>query len=446
MAEFIATNRSADTMVTIVETTDAIGEALDHRKDGIVHRLSSRLAASHPGLHILETEDSLFSISDFSVGGGCKLTPKPGVHSQLLWGYDGRKSREWATPYNTWFQVEWEGKELEVVTIGFLEQHCRTLHHFVLSPSESASRSFLKAVCAWNHQVRDEVLVFDGGHWQKSKDLFADIKTASFDNLVLPGTMREDLISDLSGFFASKAKYDQYGIAWKRGVLLLGPPGNGKTHAVKATINHLNRPCLYVKSFKAQYRTDHDSIRSVFKQARETAPCILVFEDLDSLIDSNNRSFFLNEMDGFASNSGILSVATTNHPERLDPSILDRPSRFDRKYTFDLPEHTERRAFLILFGSKLEPDLVLTPDGLDEIVAATEEYSYAYLKELYLASMIKWIGEDSRRRIDEVMLSQCETLKGQMATEPPADSVEGDVPDFRDPYAYARKYMVRLQR
>jgi SpoVK/Ycf46/Vps4 family AAA+-type ATPase len=160
----------------------------------------------------------------------------------------------------------------------------------------------------------------------------------------LKGHLKQDILDDLKQFFVSHALYDQYGIPWKRGILFVGPPGNGKTHAVKAIINSLAQPCLYVKSFRAEYRTDEDNIRHVFERARKSAPCILVLEDLDSLLTQQNRSFFLNELDGFAANVGIVTLATTNHPERLDPSILDRPSRFDRKHPFDLPELPERLA------------------------------------------------------------------------------------------------------
>lgn len=429
-----------------VDAADIIGEALEQRKDGITHQLSKRLGETFPDKHILETEDNLFRLVDYAYANKLKTNPKESVHNQLIWGYDGSRRTDWATHYNTWVELEWKGHHIEVVTIGFLEQHCRTLHHYILSPSQEVSRKFLQTICAWNHDVRNEVLVFDGGHWQKSKDLYSDIKAASFENLILAGNEKEEIIGDLSGFFAAKAKYDQYGIAWKRGVLFLGPPGNGKTHAVKAAINLLGKPCLYVKSFKAQYRTDHDNIRAVFKQARQSAPCILIFEDLDSLIDNQNRSFFLNEMDGFASNSGILTIGTTNHPERLDPSIMERPSRFDRKYTFNLPEPANRLSFLRMFGERLEEDLRLDEESLKEIATATDGYSYAYLKELYLSSMIKWVGEAQPRKFSEIMLGQCATLKAQMATEPPMDSVEGDLPAFNDPLAMARKYMTRARR
>jgi len=76
--------------------------------------------------------------------------------------------------------------------------------------------------------------------------------------------------------------------------------------------------------------------------ARRMAPCLLVFEDIDSLVSPMVRSYFLNEVDGLESNHGILMIGSTNHLERLDPGIAKRPSRFDRKYLFDVPTREER--------------------------------------------------------------------------------------------------------
>jgi len=69
----------------------------------------------------------------------------------------------------------------------------------------------------------------------------------------------------------------------------------------------------------------------VFGKARAEAPCVLILEDLDSLINDDNRSFFLNQLDGLENNDGLLVIGSTNHYDRLDPAITKRPSRFDRK-------------------------------------------------------------------------------------------------------------------
>ena len=107
---------------------------------------------------------------------------------------------------------------------------------------------------------------------------------------------------------------------------------------MKALINQLAQPCLYVRNFGYD---DQEGMALLFARAR-MAPCIVVLEDLDSMITNENRAFFLNELDGFSANTGVAVLATTNHPEKLDTAILERPSRFDRKYYFNLPAEPER--------------------------------------------------------------------------------------------------------
>jgi AAA+ superfamily predicted ATPase len=131
-------------------------------------------------------------------------------------------------------------------------------------------------------------------------------------------------------------------------------------------------------------------------------------------LTSQNRSFFLNELDGFASNIGVVTLATTNHPERLDPAILDRPSRFDRKYPFDLPAPAERSAYIVMWNESLKPVLRLSEEGVAKISEVTEGFSFAYLKELFLSSKMRWIAQAQQGTMEQVMAEQVEKLHEQM--------------------------------
>jgi SpoVK/Ycf46/Vps4 family AAA+-type ATPase len=240
--------------------------------------------------------------------------------------------------------------------------------------------------------VRGEILVFHDGYFQKDKQLFNSIKNATFDNLILPHSLKQQIQNDFQQFFNSREVYERYGIPWKRGAIFIGPPGNGKTHTLKALINQLGKPCLYIRSFKSDNETEQENMAEVFKRARMTTPCILVLEDLDSMIDDKNRAFLLNELDGFQPNTGVVVLATTNHPEKLDPSILDRPSRFDRKYYFQLPAESERLAYIDRWNQELQAEMRVTEAGAADVVNATEGFSFAYLKELFVASMVQWVS------------------------------------------------------
>jgi AAA+ superfamily predicted ATPase len=154
----------------------------------------------------------------------------------------------------------------------------------------------------------------------------------------------------------------------------------------------------------------------VFDRARKAAPCILVLEDLDSLLTSENRSFFLNELDGFAANIGLVTLATTNHPEKLDPSILDRPSRFDRKYPFDLPEQSERLAYITMWNAILQETLRVSDATVSKLSEATEGFSFAYIKELFLSSMMRWVTRPQPGSMDQMLTSQIDVLREQMTS------------------------------
>lgn len=102
----------------------------------------------------------------------------------------------------------------------------------------------------------------------------------------------------------------------QRGLIFHGLPGNGKTISIKALLHKLSQrdppiPTLYVKSTGRD--ADSDDIRNIFKKARENAPCLLVLEDIDSLVKDNLKSFFLNEIDGLEGNDGIMIIGSTNY-------------------------------------------------------------------------------------------------------------------------------------
>ncbi len=165
-----------------------------------------------------------------------------------------------------------------------------------------------------------------------------------------------------------------------------------------------------------RHGTEQQNIEAVFCRARHTTPCLLVFEDLDSLLNDDNRSFFLNELDGFEENEGILTIATTNYPERLDPAIIERPSRFDRKYTFALPASQERLTYLQNWNARLETSHQLDAETLENLTTLTAGFSFAYLKELCVSTFLSWFHSPDRT-VEEVMREQSSQLRAQMSPQ-----------------------------
>lgn len=388
------------------------GEVLREPFTAIAYHASRHMAATYPDRALIEGCDCDFNkLLDFARAGRCRLRRDESTHNQV--------SVRWAEEQgiieyarNVWFEADWEGNTLDVV---IMDWGCGCVpYHWILADSVAVARGFFAAVCGYKAELRDELLVFDGGSWTESGRLLRQIGGATFENLILPAKLKGDLLADVERFFKSRAAYEKHGVPWKRGLLLVGPPGNGKTHAIKALINETKRPCLYVKTFDSEQYTDETGIRRVFARARECSPCLMVFEDLDALINDENRSFFLNELDGFAANSGILTIATTNHPGKLDPAILDRPSRFDRKYHFGLPGLDERRAYIGRWNGSMEPEARLTPGGEARAAELSGGFSFAYLKELLLSSLMAWIAEPDGRPMDDVLADHVGSLREQM--------------------------------
>ncbi|HLJ80664.1 MAG TPA: ATP-binding protein [Ktedonobacterales bacterium] len=438
-----------------MDNASFIREVLSRPPNVIAYSISQDLASLFPNKGIIQAE-GYFDVESFAEAGLCQVTRKATPYAQALTHWippepelypgiysggdvvvvDGRVARGGSDEgedikrrdtvdrvTNAWLEVTWEDARLDVLILTWGEQN-HYPRYWILAEQQDIARGFLAAVSRWNMEIRGEVLVFENGGWHKDEQLYRAVKSATFDTVILRGSLKQDIRDDVLRFFDARATYEEYNIPWKRGILFVGPPGNGKTLTVKALVSSLAQPCLYVKNFRAPHGVDEMCIRAVFDRARRTAPCIIVLEDLDAQLTPQNRSFFLNELDGFATNGGILTLATTNHPERLDPAVLDRPSRFDRKYPFDLPEQPERHAYLALWNDSLKPALQLTEDGVRSAGEQTEGFSFAYLKELCLASTMRWLVTAQPGAMNDVLLAQVSVLREQMASVP----MPGDEP------------------
>ncbi len=404
---------------------DFITDALYKPDDYIGYHVGRALAELHPEKAIIEGETGYFDLEAFVRAEKCSLVYETSIFKHIKTDWDGPAKDPVKRIENAWLNVLWKGNLLDVVLVTYGQRCYPSRHHWIVAENKKLAENFFTAVCEWSAEVRGEVLVFEGGEWTRNKDLFKAIKVATFDNLILRHSLKQEIQNDFAQFFQAREVYDRHHIPWKRGVLFIGPPGNGKTHTLKALVNTLRQPCLYVKGFKSEYATDQENMGLVFARARITTPCLLVMEDLDAMIDQESRAFFLNELDGFETNTGVVVLATTNHPEKLDPAILDRPSRFDRKYYFDLPAPAERLTYIEAWNNELQPELRVSETMATELVSKTEAFSFAYLKELFLSSMMQWMAAGNVS-MDEVVLAQAAQLRQQMsANETPVNPSKG---------------------
>jgi transitional endoplasmic reticulum ATPase len=128
--------------------------------------------------------------------------------------------------------------------------------NYILGPTPEATEDLLLAVGSYTSALHEEIWVFNSGYWQKDAVLWRSVQQASWDAVILDPDMKDAMIKDVNRFYDSQAVYKRLGIAWKRGVIFHGPPGNGKTISIKATMQMLYArkepvPSLYVKTLNS---------------------------------------------------------------------------------------------------------------------------------------------------------------------------------------------------
>ena len=178
----------------------------------------------------------------------------------------------------------------------------------------------------------------------------------------------EESLTEIVDYLHNPEKYSEIGATMPKGVLLVGPPGTGKTMLAKAVAGEANVPFFsmsgseFVEMFVGMGAS---KVRDLFKQAKEKAPCIVFIDEIDAIGQKRNTggmggndereqtlNQLLTEMDGFEGNSGVIILAATNRPESLDPA-LPRPGRFDRRVPVELPDLKGREAILKVHARKV---------------------------------------------------------------------------------------------
>lgn len=221
----------------------------------------------------------------------------------------------------------------------------------------------------------------------------------------------EQVIGYINRFIRSKHIYTKLTIPWRKGILLLGPPGNGKTSVIRKVIRHFKLPTYVITNY------NNRDFTSSFKQAIENiaetnGPGIITLEDIDVVSKSEGtRQTFLNMVDGLDALEGIIVIATTNHPESLDPAIGKRPGRFDQRLTFGNPSKSEILKYLEMQLGKIGDEITLTARAIDRFAEDANEnkLSFAYMKEV-LASFLTQLAQDTERETEEAKTNSNITL------------------------------------
>lgn len=292
--------------------------------------------------------------------------------------------------------------------INIFQSHTDYPHEFILSPNDEKILCFIRDMAEKERKfMLDGITVLtdtEDGLERAKEEISVQIHR---NDVLLDNDVKKDIFRSIDEFFSKSSTFFQtYQIPYKRGILLYGSPGNGKTTLVKSIAGSVDAPVIYwqITEFTSSY-----SIDEVFRTAIKMAPVILIIEDIDSM-PYECRSVFLNTLDGATTKEGIFLIGTTNYPEKIDPALINRAGRFDRAYEIKQPNEQLRKNYLL----KKRVDRFVGEKMIDELAKMTKGLSIAQLNELYMSLALEWHYDkkvNPEKIIDSLLENQRKTLK-----------------------------------
>ncbi len=229
--------------------------------------------------------------------------------------------------------------------------------------------------------------------------------------LEFPDTTSHRVTDEIKKFWDREHIFKQYELTYKRGILLFGPPGSGKS----CTIQLIMRDVVERNGIVIKFGNPFFFIEGmrILRQIQPQTPVVVIMEDIDSLLRQFDESEILNILDGINEVTKTVFLATTNYPELLGDRIVNRPSRFDKRFEVGFPcEKSRKMYFEFLIGQnnpqQLQDKLKELDINLNKWVKDTENLSIAHLKELFIQVVI--IGDLYEESI-ETLRSMTEKVK-----------------------------------
>jgi hypothetical protein len=312
---------------TLVERTASSGP--HHLFDDVVKCWSAKTAdhdfvyiatlrENNPGMIVTCIPESNVSLRAFAAAGyaTCELDTKTdSYHSWKGYVQSAARSEDGQLGEAIFFakyHYRWNNEDFSFCVadnVQYVLKECQDGEH-VLGASKVTDK-LIMTIGAWVKSLVGKVVWVYDQWWRPDAELYKQVMKSSWDDVILDEGMKKELTTVTNKFFSSKQVYEDLGVPWKRGLMFYGPPGNGKTTSIRALMHELYSrddpiPTLYVKS--APYTWD---ISDVFSKARQLAPCMLILEDIETIVTSETRSYFFNEMDGLANNDGMFTLTQT---------------------------------------------------------------------------------------------------------------------------------------
>lgn len=217
--------------------------------------------------------------------------------------------------------------------------------------------------------------------------VFSPRQLSDEEVLRFPDSPTEIVIDEINQFLESREEYEAYGLTYKRGIVMYGPQGNGKSCVVKLVAKDVisrggyvldfNHPQLFVMSI------------SELRKRYPEALILCVMEDLDSIIQNCGEDDILNILDGVDKVDNVVFLATTNYPQKLGARIINRPSRFDRVIKVGLPSLESRKIYLTDLVNRGKTKGKFSDKVIQTWAENTNGFTLAHLKEMFISLVIK---------------------------------------------------------
>lgn len=309
--------------------------------------------------------------------------------------------------------IKFDYKDAEMFYVGVPQSFNQTIGYplYLFACSDNAMlEEFSRTINKFALFKNGDIKIYDCG-WRDLEGDGEELSSYTWDSLIINPEIKASIQKETEAFLTGTQKeiYDKLNLPYKRGFIFMGPPGCGKTLTAKIIANTYKIPLIYV--IDVNYENEFNRIYDV---AAQCAPCIVLVEDIDSVITGSRRSRFLNILDGLVTYQGILTIATTNHPEELDSALLNRPSRFDQKWLFGFPDETLKKQFVRKRIAKFYDDHTADSceDAIDEITGKTQGFTFTILQELIILAI--YDREQSGKELSTCLLAAHERMAEQV--------------------------------
>lgn len=248
---------------------------------------------------------------------------------------------------------------------------------------------------------------------------FLEYPKLLFEDLVIENKILEEIKLNLIALIENPGICKKYKIPWRRGILLSGEPGTGKTKLGKILCNTLKCTVLWITPVSVDGAWE---MKQIFEAARYLSPTLIIFEDVDFLGADREISRnpilgeLLNQLDGNAPNNGVFVLASSNRPGLLDKALAFRPGRFDLKLELELPNENLRKKLIDLFSQGKEFEVPLETWG-KEIVAVTTGMTGAQIQEMFTYAAIRSCFNGDSKIKKESLLSAVEKIRYKIPNE-----------------------------